>query len=187
MSDAKKAFTDYQHGRRNTLVYRLRLSSLYHQKRARFFEGCDRFATAFSVVGSAAAILQFIKPIAPNSELWASAAVTLVSTTALVWAFSQKARQHSELARDFRKLLGDVESAGEYLEAEQIDRFNGSFHQLASQEPAPMSALVAECQNQLAMASQGKPVVVLPLHQRLLKNFIDFEPVKPDPEPAAGS
>jgi len=177
MSKPNDALSAHTWKRRCALQYKLQLSALYHLKRARFFDACDKCATAFAVVGSAAAIISVMQKI-EGGEIAMSAAVTVVSTLALVFSFSQKARQHSDLARDFRRILGQLERVGEYPTVEQIDQLVSATVELESQEPSPMSALVADCQNQLA-AKHGHLVVDLPFHQRLLKQFLDFRPVLP--------
>lgn len=168
--------------RRKACVHKLKVSALYHLKRSRWFEILDRGTTGFAIIGSAGAVISLIKPVSflgMGAELWLSGAVAVVSTLGLVFAWGQKARQHAELARDFRKLLAEVERAGHYPTAEQIDGFNADAVALDSLEPSPMTVVQTECENQLAISAGGAPLVRLPWHQRLLKHVIDFPPIAP--------
>ena len=83
------------------------------------------------------------------------------------------------------KLLSAIERAGEYVAVEAIDRFTADAVELDSQEPSPMTALLTECSNQLAVAAGEQPVVHLPRYQRLLKHVWDFALITPLAKPAA--
>jgi hypothetical protein len=167
------------------LVCRLRLSALYHLKRERFFDNADRCIKAFAVIGGAAAVSQLIADA--TAKLWIAALVSVLSTVSLVFALSQKARRHSELARDFTKLLARVEEAGPYPSPDKLDKFCSEITNLEASEPAAMSALVRHCENQISM-STGHPEEVIPLTpwQLLWMHLWDFAlEVKTPPKPPA--
>lgn len=152
-------------------MYRLRVSALYHQRRERFFDNWDKVAKAVAVIGGAAAVSQLISD--PTTKLWAAAAVSVLSTISLVFGFSQKARRHSELARDFMRLLARIEEAGPYPPAEKMDKFAAEFASLEASEPASMSALVRHCENLFYMSS-GQPGKPLTWWKRLFMHYWDF-------------
>lgn len=160
------------------LLWRVRLSALYHLKRERFLDGVDKTAKAVSALGGAAAFSQ-IKS-APDWGLWITGIITLVSTLSLVYGPSGKARKHAELARDFKRLESDIVAAGVNLSAEQISAFDARYLTLESSEPAALGALVTQCHNELSMAiGQHAHVTPLPLFHRLFKNWFDIDQTFP--------
>lgn len=188
--DTSETLRRHVWGRRGACLHKLRVSALYHLRHARFFEICDRIVTAFAIIASAGAVLSMLQPLQPllgpvKVEIWLAGAVTIVSTIGLVFAFSQKARTHTELARDFRRLLAAIERAGQYPREEQVDGFTADAIELDSLEPSPLNALLADCENQLAIGFTGKPIVQIPLAQRLLMHIWSFTPITP-PEQKTG-
>jgi hypothetical protein len=165
---------DYLWGQRWELVHRVWLSSLYHSKRERFFDVCDKCIKAFAAIGGAAAVSQLLSNA--DAKLWVAAAVSVLSTLSLVFGFSQKARRHSELAKDFKKLWAQIEEAGPFLTQEQVGKFKAQVLSLESSEPASLYALVKRCENQISLAS-GHPEDVQPLGplEWLFMHFWDFE------------
>jgi hypothetical protein len=117
--------------------------------------------------------VQLLQPLWANGVAWSAAAVAVVSTLALVFGWSANARLHFELARDFRRLLAQLESAGEHVDSPALDGLCAQYHQLAAQEPAPMAGLVRACQNQLAPA-MGGAVRPQPWLERVLMHVWDF-------------
>lgn len=95
--------SDFQYlwDKRHQVLYRVELSALYHQKRERFFEVCDKLAKAVAVIGGSAALAKI------GSGYWIvyiAAAITVTSTCSLVFGFSDRARRHAELSRNFASL-----------------------------------------------------------------------------------
>ena len=160
------------------LVCRVRLSSLYHEKRERFFDVADKLSKAFAVIGGAAAVSQLIAD--PTSKIWIAALVSIASTISLVFGIAQKARRHGELARDFKKLWARIEEVGNFPVEQQISKFRSEILLLESNEPAAMSALIRHCENQISLGT-GHPDEVIPLTltQLTLMHFWDF-PLQPD-------
>lgn len=174
MSEPAEAFEQHQWERRHALVYRLQLSALYHQKQSRWYDWCHKITQAISVLGSAAAIAHLLAKHV-DAQLCASAIVAVVSTLALVFGWTQKSRLHHEMARDYRRLLADVERAGEVPDERQIDRWTADCTTLESQEPATLAMLVLECQYELSLAYGTAATHVRPsIIRRLLMHVLDF-------------
>ena len=167
---------DYLWGQRWKIVHHVWLSSLYHSKRERFFDLMDKASKAVAAIGGAAAVSQLLTS-APDARIWAAAVVSIVSILALVFGFSQKARKHGELSRDFTKLWAQIEEAGPYPGEDRLHKFKAQILGLESSEPAALHALVKRCENQIALAS-GHPEDVQPLGflEHCLMHFWDFEP-----------
>lgn len=158
------------------LLWRIRLSGLYHLKRERFLDGIEKAAKGLSALGGAAAFSQI--KTAPGIGLWFIGLLTVVSTASLVYGPSAKARKHSELARDLKRLESDIvgASAGADLTLEQIAKFDAQFLKIESSEPAALGALVTQCHNELSVAiGQRDQITPLPLIQRIFKNWLDFD------------
>ncbi len=162
---------------RFALLYRCELSVLYHRKRERFFELCDKFCKGISLLGASAVT---VKATALSSEidlaLWGGLLVTFVSTAALVLSFSDRARRHSDLASKAGSIISSVVVAGECdLVEKDINLWRGQLSQLESTEPHTLSVLVVLCQNEIAIASgQMDKVCPQPFYKRLLAHLIDF-------------
>lgn len=167
---------DYLWGQRWEIVHHVRLSSLYHAKRERFFDLMDKASKAIAAIGGAAAVAQLMTS-QPDARIWVAAVVSVVSILALVFGFSQKARKHGELSRDFTKLWSQIEEVGPYPGEDRLHKFKAQILGLEASEPAAMHALVKRCENQIALAS-GHPedVQPLPIWESCLMHFWDFEP-----------
>jgi hypothetical protein len=156
------------------LLWRIRLSALYHLKRERFLDGVDKASKAISALGGAAAFSQ-VKST-DNLGFWITGGITVIATLSLVYGPSAKARKHGELARDFKRLEAEVVSAGKEITHAQIAKFESQYLSLESSEPASLGALVTQCHNELSSATgQSSHVTPLPIWQRLLKNWFDID------------
>ena len=151
--------------RRCELVYRARLSALYHLKRERFFDGLHRFVFA-CVFGFALAVM-----ITP----WCFLGAQLFLIVQLLWV-EPGSRRYRQLAEKFRWFLAVCERAGQHWEAKHCDEFAARLLELEASEPAPLAALVADCQNQLAVASGEGLVADMRLHHHILKHLVDLRP-----------
>lgn len=160
--------------RRYEVLYRVELSVLYHQKRERFFELCDKLAKAVAVIGGSAALWKLTSPEALG---WIVAAITVTSTLSLVFGFSDRSKRHAELARNFRQLEADIVGKGVAGFDEHLDKWEEKARMLESQEPPALGGLVVLCQNELAIAAnQRDKVVPLSLRQRWTAHLVDFHP-----------
>jgi len=175
-SDASSdSYTSYLWGRRCGTVYRVRLSILYHLKRERFFDHVDKACSMLTAIAATAAVGLILKD---HQSVDATVAVitAVLSLVPLVFNPANMARQHGQTAAEFRRLLADCERAGERWDEAACDQFAGRVVELEATEPAPMAALVADCQNQLAVA-RGKPEdqVALRWYERLLMHWWMFD------------
>lgn len=166
---------NYLWEKRHSILYRIELSVLYHQKRERFFEVCDKLAKAVAVIGGSAAFASFA---GENGVKTIAAIITVSSTIALVFSLSDRSRRHAGLSRDFRQLESEIVGRGERdFTEDDIKTWDAKTRLLETDEPAALSALVTLCQNELAIATgNAGRVVRVPLHQRLLAHFFNFTP-----------
>ncbi|MGV0983761.1 MAG: hypothetical protein ACOYB2_04355 [Limnohabitans sp.] len=156
------------------LLWRVRLSALYHLKRERFLDGVDKSAKLIGALGGAAAFSQ----IKTNSNIgqYLTALITVVSTVSLVYGPSAKARKHAELARDFKKLEAKITEKGKQVFESVLSEFESQYLSIESSEPAALGALVTQCHNELCEAyGLRNNITPLPIWQRALKNYFDFD------------
>lgn len=156
------------------LLWRIRLSSLYHQKRERFLDGLDRACKAATAIAGGAAFAQLRDN--PDFGMWVTGGIAIVSTLSLVYGFSGKARKHAQLARDFKRLEAEIVAESTSLSEEKLARFESRLVSLGASEPPALGALVTHCHNELATSiGHTDQVTKLPRHQWLLMNWFDFD------------
>ena len=156
------------------LLWRVRVSAFYHAKRERFLDGADRVSKAISALSGAAAFAWLRGQ--PGVGMAFAGIVALVSMASLVYSPATKARRHSELARDFKRLESEIVACGNSLSSEQVAGFEAKLVMLESTEPASLGALVTQCHNELATGLGRRDLVTpLPWWQRALKNWLDFD------------
>lgn len=172
MSDEQTNF-DYLWSRLHALLYQVRLSALYHQKRERFFELLDKIVKAVAIIGGSVTLA---KVADPQVVTYFAAAITIVSTLSLVFGFSDRSKKHADFAKSFRQLEAEMLSFGERdLDEARLAAWAVKLRTLESTEPPALGALVVACQNELAIAAEQKDKVVqLPTFRRLTKDFLDW-------------
>jgi len=166
--------------RHHEVLYQLRLSERYHHRRVRFFDLCDTWIKALSVIGGASAVAILRGGENPSTTaISIMFAISLLNTLGLVFGITNKARVHTDLARKYfdieAALVKNVSPSLEYL-AETVSKIRV----IESQEPPSLGALVTICQNELARQDGcEEDVVPVPPYKRLLAHFFDFEAPKP--------
>lgn len=162
--------------RRHEILYRLRLSVLYHVVREGFFERLSKGIAAITALAATAAFASFADTW-PPAKVWLALSTAALSVFALVYAPSERARKHAQLAADFRRLYVEAHTAGEVWNGEQCNHFAARTVEIESSEPLPLAALMAYCQNRLAISSgQEELQVPLTFLERHLKQWISFDP-----------
>jgi hypothetical protein len=160
------------------LLWRTRLSSLYHLKRERFLSGVF---LAFTLWGGLSGVGLIYLAMLPPSH-----ALNVVLTSVAIWVFvfpffqpDKLARKHAALARDFKQLEAQIPALRTRCTLELLGTLSTRYTYIESGEPAALGALVRHCHNELCM-HHGHPdrVVPMPALHRLLKNWFDFDQTK---------
>ena len=173
-TDPEADLTRHLWGRRYGTLYRIRLSVLYHLKRERFCDRCDKAANMLTAAAATAAVGVVLKK-GGEAEIWAAAITAVLSLIPLVFNPAAAARRHAQCAEAFKRLQAEAELAGERWTEPLCDRFASRILELEAAEPAPLAALVIDCQNQLALGSgHAENVQPLRLHERWLMHWFDF-------------
>jgi hypothetical protein len=155
------------------LLFNVRLSVRYHNRRRAFFDTFNLTANAFSVIFSSAAIAA-LKADSQYFAVWSALAVTIVSALNLVIRTSERARQHHDLAKRFialeQKVLPAVEDDFVALYAEKLT--------IEADEPPMLDILAVLCHNDQVFAEGYGPDRVYKVNflQRLCAHFLDLPP-----------
>lgn len=176
MSDSKvdKAAERWFLANEQALEYQARLSALYHGKRERFLDICARLCQAGTALMATAAFANVAS--GGSFQSWTSLLAAFLSIIPLVFGFSQRAKDHAQLAADHRRLLAEILTAGVRLSESDFLRFRGRAAQIAASEKTPLGALVVQCQNELAVAKdQGESVVHIGHWTRIWMHFYNFD------------
>jgi hypothetical protein len=162
--------------RRHEVIYRVELSTLYHQKRERFFELLDKNTKGVAVIGGSAALARLG---GDEALVWIAALVTVSSTLSLVWGFADRARRHSDFANRFCMLASSILAKGHQdLTEELVCEWEGRARELEASEPAALSVLVRICQAELN-ASRGVKYELPPWYQRIFAHVLDLPKAAP--------
>lgn len=135
-------------------MHRAQLTILYHYKRERFFDSIDRFITALTLVTASAATAAIYSAEKKSAiELWMALAAAIGSCIQVAYTPGAKASIHRQIASDMKRLASRFEEAGEEWSDAQCDKFTAELLNLEASEPAPLGALVVQCENEVAIAS----------------------------------
>jgi len=136
---------------RHDLLYRLQLSVLYHRKRERFFDLCDKSVKAIAVIAASSAITPFV---AGASLTALQLLIVVTATFALVFDWSDRARRHSDFAVRYAQLERAIMAAGvSDFSTDDLRRWAAECYEIQSGEPAALHGLVQVCQDELDMAA----------------------------------
>lgn len=167
---------DHCWGRRHALVYQVRLTILYHLARERFLDQMDKLITIVTAVSATYAVGSLIGTEGAFAKT-AAAVTAVLSLVPLVINPAAAAKRHGEIAGEFRKLRAEFERAGEHWSAEVCDQMAARVVELEIKEPAGLCALIAHCQNQLNVGSDGQ-IVHLTWLQKQLMHLVSFDAAK---------
>lgn len=163
---------DEEWNERHRLVEIVQMNCLYHRRQERFLAGLDRWSRALALIAGGAAASALL--VGDTAKAWAGFAVACVTLPSLVFAWSDRARLHAELAAEYTHLEADIEAAG-ILTWAQIDAYKARMVTIGAKEPPEMASLLVSCQNELAIAA-NQPGKVRPLDwkRRWLKHFFSM-------------
>ena len=162
---------------RDDLLTDCERSMRYHQARRRFFNsthlGIQFLIFAFASVG----VSNFIVNLSSDSHTWMLAIISLLALASLVYRPAGKATLHASLYRSFTDLAGTIAATPDASESDRAE-WTRRIHLLYGDEPPVYRALLAHCDNQVAIALNAVDkgyFVDLHWHHRLLRNFIPFQ------------
>ena len=156
------------------LLFAVRTSSRYHDRRKRFFTFLHRSTAAVGVLFGTAAVAAFVGQLSPRAGMVAAVIITAMSVLDLVVGFSAGANLHHDLKRRFIELeqaiIHGIDDAllGEY-QRRKLD--------IEKDEPTPKCALVSLCYNDIVRAEyspQDVPanMIAVPWWRRLTAQWV---------------
>jgi len=157
------------------LLFGVRRSIRYHNRRRMFFDRFNLITKALSVVFGSATIYTVLSQTSPKATIGAAAIVTLFSALDLVVGTVRMARLHDDLARRFIALEKEIVQTIHPTE-ENLARFTAQRLDIEADEPPVYRVLDALCHNELARA-EGHPqeeFAKIRLYQRWFAQFFDI-------------
>jgi hypothetical protein len=165
-------------GELHDLLFGIRRSIRYHNRRRRFFDGFDKFVKILSVIGGSAAVAAIVGKI-PWLAITLTTSIAILSAINLVVGPAQAARLHAELAKRFAKLEHDIVRA-ENCDLDAPNKLVAERLLIESDEPPIMRVLDTICHNELceAMGYDACESYSVGWFQALLAHVIDLWPSK---------
>jgi len=153
--EGSEKFSKHIWDKRSDLLLRVRLGVSYHRKRERFFDTLDKITKAIALLGASSVLASLA---VGQSEVVVQVAIVLSSTLALVLDWSNRARDHSDLAVRYSQLDRDIAAAGEQDFTDQhLAQWEAKFCEIEAIEPPSLHGLIQICQDEFDMAA-GKVV-----------------------------
>lgn len=164
------------------VTYRCDVSALYNRKRERFFTLCDRWSKVLSLIASGAAFSSFLEE--PEQKAMAAVVVSAVTLPSLLFAWSDKARLHGELAQKYLALRAEISRVGKRDFTEKdIDNWDAEISIIEQTEPSILSAVLAECSNHIASREyEPEKIVKLSVRQKIFAHLFDTHVSWPAPK-----
>jgi hypothetical protein len=159
------------------LLFGVRRSIRYHNRRRQFFDRTHKFSTFLSALTGTATIASVLAKAGPAWTLSFAVAVAVFSVIDLVVGTAQAARLHNDLSKRFFNLEKSIISLKEPTK-ENLADFTAERLDIESDEPPPLKILDSICHNELLRAMGYKygqsPYVEIKWYQRILSQFFDF-------------
>lgn len=158
------------------LLFSVRRSIRYHNRRRMFFDRLHKVTNGIGVVLGSAAVFTALKEIYPFLTILSAATIALFSAMDLIIGTAQMARLHTDLARRFIVLEKEMVMADE-VSAETLKRLRAERLDIEAEEPPVLHVLNTICHNELMRAmgyEEGEMVRIAPI-QRALAPFFDFQ------------
>ena len=160
---------------RDDLLTDCERSMRYHQARARFFNTLHLFIQFIVFAIASASVSNLLNAVlADQSIVWA--VVSMLALFSLVGNPARKHALHQSLYRGFTILNGTILATPDADDETQA-RWARDIHALYADEPPVYRALLAHCDNQIAIllgADKGF-FVDLRWYHRLFRNWIPFQ------------
>lgn len=131
------------------LLFAVRVSVRYHDRRRNFFATWHRSTAAVGALFGSAAVAALVGKMDTNIGLLAAAAVTMMSVFDLICGFSESANRHNELRRRFVDLEQDIVANHDDSRLGELQRKRLD---IEKDEPPARRALCALVQNEQVLA-----------------------------------
>ncbi|WP_256815381.1 MULTISPECIES: hypothetical protein [Pseudomonas] len=157
----------------DAMLFGVRRSIRYHQRRRAFFDRLDQLSNMLSVIFGSAAIYGILEDDYKALAIGASALVTVLASINLVVGSALRARAHSDFVRQYvdleKRMLGQPDE-------QTLQQVSESRLSIEAEEPPVLHVLNAICHNELmrAMGYKREKLAEIGWAQRLFSQFFDF-------------
>jgi len=157
------------------LLFGVRRSIRYHNRRERFFDRLHKVTTFLSALSGTATIAAVFAKAGPPWTIGFAALVAIFSVMDLVVGTSAAARRHNDLARRFFALEKQIISL-KTLTDDDLIAFKTARLDIEAEEPPPLKVLDVVCHNELlrAMGYDRTEFIPIKWYQRLFCQFFDI-------------
>jgi hypothetical protein len=158
------------------IIFGVRRSVRYHNRRRAFFDGWVLITNAVSVIFGSAAMWVFWSKANLDWGVYAALIVTFFSAINLVVGAGQRARLHADLARRFFSLEKEIISMADPTE-EQRRLLMGKRLEIEADEPPVLRVVDVMCHNELADAmgfDRPKDFYTIPWYLYLTGHFTNW-------------
>lgn len=160
------------------LLFDIRRSTRYHRRRQKFYTGMDNLSNFVSLICGSSVIYAALSENALKLwTLYTAITITATSAVSILLAFSQKSRDHSNLANDFIALeIEMIEIDKDHITLAQLNDLKKKRLRIEVKEPPCLIVLDSICYNEQSRAAGllHKNEVVIGWFQRLCAPFFDF-------------
>ena len=159
----------------HALLFGVRRSIRYHNRRTRFFDRLHTVSTFISALAGTATVASALGEVGRIWIISAALVVTVFSVLDLVVGSARLARLHSDLARRYFELEKAMNEVALPTEQDMI-RLTNERLDIEKDEPPPLKNLDSICHNELlrAMGYDRSKEVKIEWYQRLFANFLDI-------------
>jgi hypothetical protein len=132
----------------HTLLYRARLSSLYHRTIERYCETVDKCVKLGSLLLGSAAISSLISD---DVKPYMVAVIAVSNGISLVFGIGERSRKHAEYAVEYGKLEAQIDAIPcNGFTASDRASLTSALVSLEAKEPLPFKYIVRRCQVRLS-------------------------------------
>lgn len=158
------------------LLFSVRRSIRYHNRRRMFFDRLHKVTNGIGVVLGSAAVFTALKEIYPFLTILSGVTIALFSALDLIIGTAQMARLHTDLARRFIQLEKAMIMVDE-ASTDALKSFTAERLDIEAEEPPVLHVLNTICHNELmrAMGYEEEEMVRIAPMQRFLSPFFDFK------------
>lgn len=159
----------------HTLLFGVRRSIRYHNRRVRFFDRFNKVTTFLAALSGTATFGVALSSASPKLIITFALLVTIFSVVDLVVGTAQSARRHDDLSKKFFELEKAIITAKNITD-DTLVQLSTRRLDIEATEPPPLKILDIICHNELmrAMGYDESCFVGLKWYQRLFAQFIDI-------------
>ena len=159
---------------KHKLLFGVRRSIRYHNRRILFYDRIHKMATAFALLSGSATVISVLGELGSSWTTFFALIVVIFSAIDLVVGPDKAARMHNELARKFFKLEKSIITEKNITE-ETLAYFKSERLDIEMNEPPIKKVLDSICHNELCRAmGLEKHSVKIKWYQRVFCQLFDF-------------